>query len=139
MLPSMQQRWFCVLMWPCYVDLAPQAVMVDSASTRLNGGHATRLQFVEPSTASLAEQNKRLYIPLDSYKAHVMLLEQNCLMQSVQRRTALFFKLSAQLHLALFNAARIIVCAAHFEAMQTIAKRPLSLSDMWSNRTHVSR
>ena len=52
---------------------------VDSPSTSLIGGHATRLQCVEPLIASLVEQNKRSEIPLADYKARVILLEQNCL------------------------------------------------------------
>lgn len=88
------------------MDLAPQAVMVHSASTRLLGGHATRLQCIEPPTASMVEQIKRLEIPLGDCKAPAMLLEQNCLMRTVDRPAALILKIFAQLYLALFKAAR---------------------------------
>ena len=41
---------------------------VDSASTHLVGDNTTRLQCVEPSTASLVKLNKRLEFTLNDYR-----------------------------------------------------------------------
>ena len=85
--------------------------LVDSPRISLIGGHATRLECVESLIASLVKQNKRSEIPLADYKARVMLSEQNCLMQSVQRLAVLFLKFSDQQHLAYIKLLLILVCS----------------------------